>query len=337
MNAMVRDFAGCFNEDFLVQSAGYAQTMAQAVEPYLAARRSESMIMGFEGRPLYCARYDADDARGTAVMLHGFTECADKFEELIFSLLHAGWSALAYDQRGHGRSWRPEGLAEDTLVHVDDFSQYPRDLARVVAGPLKDMPKPWVLFAHSMGGAVAAQYLEARPNTFARAVLSSPMIAPDCMGVPLPGVYLICGGARLLGRDKKRVFFSKPYAGAEKFETSCATGRARFDWYEACRAAHPYARTNGPSYGWTRQSVGVTKEILAPGKPEQVKIPVRIYSASDDHTVLPGPQQAFAKRLPNGTFKTVNGAKHEIYRSADDVLFPWWRDVLTFLDGAREA
>ena len=29
----------------------------------------------------------------------------------------------------------------------------------------------------------------------------------------------------------------------------------------------------------------------------------------------------------------VNGAKHEIYRSPDSVLFPWWREILAFYAG----
>ena len=37
------------------------------------------------------------------------------------------------------------------------------------------------------------------------------------------------------------------------------------------------------------------------------------------------------RRLPSGQRFLIRGAKHEIYMSTDDVLFPWWHQVLEFL------
>jgi lysophospholipase len=47
--------------------------------------------------------------------------------------------------------------------------------------------------------------------------------------------------------------------------------------------------------------------------------------------VEPEAQEKMASRLPKGERKVVSGAKHEIYRSPDEVLFPWWREILAFL------
>ena len=47
--------------------------------------------------------------------------------------------------------------------------------------------------------------------------------------------------------------------------------------------------------------------------------------------MLPGPQKSFIDRIRDGEHRVVAGAKHEIYRSDDAVLFPWWHEVLTFL------
>ena len=319
------------NPDGLARSEGYAGTMDEVVLPYIAARRTDEIIAGDGGRPLFTSRFDADAPRGTAVIVHGFTENADKFAELIHSLLKNGMSVLAYDQRGHGRSWRADGLDDISLTHVDHFGEYVRDMEIVCRTRLAGMPKPWVLFSHSMGGAVSALFLEAHADVFARAALCSPMIAPDRGGLPLWAGRLLCRAQKAMGKGKKRVFFSKPYAGPEAFETAVASGRARFDWYEALRAATPQFRNNGPSYGWTLEALNVTDAILAPGAVERIAIPVRMYTAGDDHTVMPDAQRAFADRLRSGARTVVDGAKHEIYRSGDDVLFPWWRDVLAFL------
>lgn len=320
-----------FNPDGLALSRGYAETMEKSVLPYINARRTDAVIEGDGGRPIFTSRFDAGAPRGTAVIVHGFTENADKFSEIIHSLLRNGFSVLAYDQRGHGRSWRADGVTDISLTHVDQFDEYVRDLEIVCDRVLSAMPKPWVLFCHSMGGAVSALFLERHPDVFARAAMCAPMIAPDRGGVPLGASRLLCRAAKAVGKGKKRIFFSKPYAGAEDFATSCAAGRERFDWYEALRVATPSFQNNGPSYGWTLESLNVTERILAPGEVEKIAVPVRVYTAGNDTTVMPDAQAKFAARLKNGTRTVVEGAKHEIYRSADDVLFPWWHEILTFL------
>ena len=45
---------------------------------------------------------------------------------------------------------------------------------------------------------------------------------------------------------------------------------------------------------------------------------------------------AFIARVRDGSRAVVEGAKHEIYRSNDGVLFPWWHEVLEFLRGGSD-
>ena len=325
---------GHFNEDGLVLSESYADTMESEVLPFLKARGKNQTVEGQGGKPLYCVRWDADSPRGTVLVLHGFTECVGKFSEVIYSLLQNGFSVLAYDQRGHGRSWREDRVKDDlSLTHVSHFSEYVLDLEKVCGEALRDMPKPWMIFAHSMGGAVTGLFLENHPDVFSRAALCAPMIAPNTKGVPLLAGKLLCRGAKLVGLGKKRIFMSKPYDGPEDFDTSCATGRERFDWYDALKAATPEYYNNGPTYTWTLESMNVTKKLLAPGAPEKIACPVRLYTADDDNSVMPEEQKLFIDRVKNGERVFVKGSRHEIYRSTDDVLFPWWHDVLAFLKG----
>ena len=323
-----------FNPDGLVLSDGYADTMNSRVLPKLAGLRRDAVIGGDGGKPLFCSRFDAESPAGTVLIVHGFTENADKYSELIHSLLHSGYSVVAYDQRGHGRSWRDPAISDISLTHVDRFGEYVRDLDIVCDRLLGDMPKPWLLFAHSMGGAVASLFLERRSGVFARAALCAPMIAPNLGGLPAGAAKLMCGIAEKLGMGRKRIFASKPYDGPEDFATSCAAGRERFDWYDALRAATPVFQNNGPTYGWTREAIRASEEVLAPGAVEGIDIPVRLYTAERDSSVMPDAQEAFAKRLRNGRRTPVKGSRHEIYRSADQVLFPWWREILGFY---REA
>ena len=320
-----------FNEDGLALSGNYAETMNGVVMPALAKIRKDQTLSGAGGKPLFVSRFDAENPRGTILVLHGFTENADKFAELIYSLLQNRWSVLAYDQRGHGRSWRPEGLKDNSLTHVDRFSEYIRDLEIVCQQVLKKMPAPYGIFAHSMGGAVAARFLELHDGeVFSRAVLCAPMIACQRGGLPYFVGKAMCRGMKMIGKGKERIFMFKPFAGPEDFATSCASGRERFDWYDALRVATPEFQNNSPSYSWTLNALGISQKLLFPGAAEKITIPVMLYGAEDDNQVIPKAQEMFIRRLKKGKMKVVPGSKHEIYRSPDAVLFPWWKEILGF-------
>ena len=315
----------------LVYSDDYADTMNNLVLPSLKKRVRPVTVRGAGDKPIAAFRYDADRPRGTVVVIHGFTECAEKFSELTCSLLHSGYSVLTCDQRGHGASWRDERLGGDmSLTHVDSFQEYVDDLGALCNQVLKQMPRPWYIFAHSMGGAVTCCFLEDHPGVFEKAVLCAPMIAPQVGGIPLPAARAMCHAATLLGMGWKRVSLRQPYAGPEDFATSCATGQARFAWYDDLRVRTERYHNSAPTWSWTLEAFRVTDRLLTSGRPEGVKIPVMLYTAERDEQVMPEAQAKFAARLPHGQRKIVPGSKHEIYRSTDEVLFPWWREILTF-------
>lgn len=325
-----------FNEDGLVLSENYADTMENVVLPWLKQREKTQTVAGQEEKPLCCVSYDADAPKGTVLVLHGFTECAEKFSEVIYSLLQNGFSVVAYDQRGHGHSWRDDAAKKDvSLTHVSDFNEYEQDLLAVCGAVLKKMPKPWMIFAHSMGGAVTGLFLERHPDVFSRAALCAPMIAAN-LGMPRLVVTGLCHLFKLFGQGKRRVFVSKPYSGPEDFNTGFATSRERFDWYDKVKHDHKEYWNNGPSYSWTLEAIRVNRWLLAPGAVEKIACPVKLYTAENDTSVLPEPQKQFIGRVKRGEWALVKGAKHEIFRSTDDVLFPWWHDVLAFLKKGAE-
>ena len=320
-----------FNEDYLVSSPSYSEVMDSSVIPWLQAREKASTVTGYENRPMYCVSYSADNPAGTVLIVHGFTENAYKYSELIWSLLHHHFSVIAYDQRGHGRSWRDEGVPDPSVTHVGRFSEYVDDLRCVCDSLLPHMPRPYFVFAHYMGGAVASLFLEKYPDVFSAAVLSAPMIAPNIRGVPVLLASALGVFAKMLGKQKDNPFFMKRYTGPEDFETSCATDPARFEWYDNAKSAHTEFRNSVPSYQWSLESMHVTNKILAPNGPEGIVCPVILFTADSDYSVLPEPQKEFINRVPHGRQVFVPGSRHEIYRSVNQVLFPWWHEVIGFL------
>lgn len=319
-----------FNDDYLVRSPFYRNTMNNTVLPWLKEKECVSEIRGYDGRSLYCVSYHADEPVGTVLIVHGFTENAYKYAELIWSLLHLHFSVIAYDQRGHGRSWRDEDVADPSITHVDHFTEYVYDL-KMISDTFRPVSSlPFFVFAHSMGGAVVSLFLEQYRDVFSAAVLSSPMIAPHTGGVPAPVVSAVCIIAKILGKRKKNPFFMKTYSGPENFDTSCATDPERFAWYDELKASVTAFQNSVPSYQWSYEALHVTEKILAPNAPEKIACPVLLFSAETDSSVLPIPQKNFIDRVKDGKRIMVKGSRHEIYRSADNVLFPWWQQVISF-------
>ena len=160
----------------------YSDFMTRTASPYIAHRRTVRELVMRDGKKLYGESYSAENARGTVFILHGFTENAAKYGEVIYRFLRENFCVFIYEQRGHGRSHR--AVADKTLTHIDRFEEYVEDFETVLE-QAADMPKPYFLFSHSMGGAVSALFMEKHPGVFGKAVMSSPMIAPTHGNMPL--------------------------------------------------------------------------------------------------------------------------------------------------------
>ncbi len=323
-----------FNGDYLIKSSAYETTMNDIVLPGLKKVQEDRTIPGKDQFPLFCSVFRASDPCGTVLVLHGFTENAYKYSELIWSLLQNQFNVVAYDQRGHGRSGRSEGLSHPSVTHVDRFEDYVEDLRIICKTVLPGLTRPWTIFAHSMGGAVTSLFLEQDHSTFSAASLCAPMIAPNT-GVPTVLASVMCRFFCLIGQGKKHPFFMKPYSGPENFETSCASDPVRFAWYDAVKASHQDFWNSIPTYRWTVESIGVPRKILSAGAPESIVCPVLLSTAETDSSVLPEPQKQFIERVSEGKRIFVKGSRHEIFRSPDAVLFPWWHEVLLFLKEAQ--
>ena len=322
-----------FNKEFLVSSPEYSSVMNDFIIPELKKVETDKTIAGINGCPLFCSVFYAKNPCGTVLVLHGFTENAYKYSELIWSLLNNHFNVIAYDQRGHGRSGRVSGLSDPSVTHVDRFEEYVEDLSIVCRTVLAEMPKPWTIFSHSMGGAVTALFLEKFHDVFSAASLCAPMIAPNTI---VPGFIasVMSRIACFIGLGKHHPFFMKTYNGPEDFASSCATDYARFKWYDDVKHSREDFQNSIPSYRWTNESVAVTRKILSANAPESITCPILLSTAGQDYSVMPEPQKQFINRVPKGRQIIVNNSRHEIYRSENAVLFPWWHEVLTFLKEA---
>ncbi|MDP3703838.1 MAG: lysophospholipase [Candidatus Omnitrophota bacterium] len=113
---------------------------------------------------------------GTIVLVHGGGEHAGRYEETATRLNREGFSVVAPDLRGHGRSPGQRG-------HVLRFEEYLEDVAACLERDVPADQRPPILLGHSLGGLVCTYYAIKYPAAIRCLVLSSPLWG---LNVPVP-------------------------------------------------------------------------------------------------------------------------------------------------------
>ncbi len=327
-------------KNFVLSEEKYFEEMRQRVLPYLVQRRKELWLEREPGKRQYCVRYLADEPVGTVVISHGFTETAEKYQEVVWYFLTHGYHVYVPEHCGHGYSYR---LVEGdlSLVHVDHYERYVADLLAVAERAAKEQKGlPLFLYAHSMGGGVGAAVLSRQPELFARAVLSSPMIRPLTAGVPWPLAKLLAGALCGIGRADRYVPGGHAFDGKETFEDSASTCRERFEFYQKRRNEEPLYQMSAASCGWLHEAARLNRYLQTDGW-RRVGTPLLIFQAEDDSFVWGSEQERFAEKVNrNGRTSArlvrVPETKHEIFNSSSNVLEQYWQEIFEFIGSGTE-
>jgi alpha-beta hydrolase superfamily lysophospholipase len=135
-------------------------------------------IVSFDGTALKCLVRE-NGCKKWLIVTHGLGEHMGRHEYML-KLFSQTFNIALYDLRGHGRSGGP-------TAYVEDFNYFSKDLQAVldflrIEFNLKD----YVLFGHSMGGLITADYMQnmvKRDQYPEKVFLSSPAVgAPGVMG-----------------------------------------------------------------------------------------------------------------------------------------------------------
>lgn len=320
----------------IISETGYRDRMDREVVPFLEKSRHCGFFSPEDGRipvsKVYFESYRREDARGVVVIVHGFTESAEKYVEMIYYFLQAGHQVYIMDLRGHGRSVREQN--DLSLVHIGRYQQYLTDLEYMAENVVscEDRALPMYLYGHSMGGGIAAAFMEWKPETFSRAVLSSPMIRPLTGGIPIGIVCGIAGIGARLGKGGRYVPGHHAFRGDETFESSASTSAERFAYYARKRQKEKLFQTNGASYSWLREAARMSNYILKKKNCRKIIGKVLVFQAEQDDYVDKAAQDLFVSRVSGARLAPAAGTKHEIYMSDDEHMRRYVGEVLEFFD-----
>ena len=116
-------------------------------------------------RSIWVREWKVDKPTAYIFISHGLGEHGGRYNELALHFNGLGYTVVAHDHFGHGKSSGKYG-------HVEHFNVYSDDLNTVVNHYSTDLPK--YLLGHSLGAVIASGYETRYPGTIKKLILTSP-------------------------------------------------------------------------------------------------------------------------------------------------------------------
>ena len=297
----------------------------------------ESVIEGFfaaeDGAEIHYYYAVHPQEKASIVISHGFCEFFAKYHELSYYLYQMGYSIFFLEHRGHGYSKRE--VPEIDMVYIKSYDRYVEDLKCFVDQVVtkKSQTKKYILYAHSMGGAVGALFLEKYPDFFTKAVLSSPLMQMYFQGIPDIAVKALLVWSVIVHWNTRYVPKQHGYDGIYAFAESSTLSESRYAYAFHQREVIPEYRTYGGCYSWTRATIAATKKLQRNAK--RVQIPVLLFQAGRDSMVMPKGQEIFVERSGNTRMVRYEDSKHEIFNATSKIREAYYQEIYTFLEAQR--
>lgn len=131
---------------------------------------SDASFRSGSGANIFYRSWTPAEPRVVTLLVHGLAEHSGRYSDFACFFADAGIATVALDLPGHGRSDGKRG-------HVRDFREYTDALGALLSLTRQANPDiPFVLFGHSMGGLIAADFLLQHQDEFVAAVLTGPAI-----------------------------------------------------------------------------------------------------------------------------------------------------------------
>lgn len=272
------------------------------------------------------------------LLVNGRLESYIKYQELAFNLYQQGYSVYLYDHRGQGFSGRM--LSDPHKGYVQHFADYVTDLKtfhdRVV---LADQPNQLYLLSHSMGGAIAAHYLQQYPQDFKAAVLASPMFGIELGALPTWLArfitWLMEWTTQLLGIESPYAPSQGPYEARPFVDNELTHDATRYGQFRAVYQSYPEVQLGGPTSSWIHQALDFAEQAVVAGS--DIRTPVLILQSGADTVVRNDQQELFCQQMSAANHPCagerpliIAGARHELFNESDEYRIPALNATLDF-------
>lgn len=269
-----------------------------------------------DGRDLRYARLPANAPHGTAILLQGRNEAAEKYFETMQDLAKLGFGSVTLDWRGQGASSR---LLRNPLTgHVPSFDAYVQDLDQFFREVvLPDCRPPYHILAHSMGGLIALLASPLMINRVQRMVLLAPLLQFQ-ERMPQNRIHLLSRICCSMGFGSRFFPGTRNRGQLVAFAGNQATSdQRRYERNLKLAKTFPELTIGGPSAAWVRSACDAMRRVAEPSFMAANRIPTLFIAAGSDKVVATAAIERYARRIRSGHSLTIDGARHELLQESD--------------------
>jgi lysophospholipase len=261
-------------------------------------------------------------ARGTVIVFAGRTEFIEKYFEVVGELQGRGFTVFIMDWRGQGLSERE--LPNSLKGHLVSFDDPVADLDIALRRFGAQLPRPHLVLAHSMGGAIALRALQTNRMVAEGALFSSPMWGVSSLRGLAEDFTRFCNAIGLGGLFAPGV---ERTWRKQSFQRNALTGdRRRYARGQDLVAQEPRLALAGPTIGWAFAAIETLAALKQPGVLAHLRLPIVVLSAGKETIVDNRAHAVIAGALPNCRLLPFPNARHEILMETDDIRARFWEE-----------
>ena len=271
----------------------------------------------------------ANDPVGTVFVFPGRADYIEKYGGLANFCLSNNLNVIAIDWRGQGLSERL--LDDKNIGHIEDFKNYQNDV-EVIINEAKDagLVKPWIIFAHSMGGLIGLRTLHDNP-VFEKVVFTSPMWGIQMPPILKSGASIIMSLISLIGKMETYAPTTSPETRIlnEEYEFNKLTSDIRnFKLLRQQLIQHPDLQIGGPSSAWV--SAALDEIEFQIGKEPPIT-PALCFLGEKEEIIDNLAAREFCKNWDSCDLISIPDAKHDLLMEKKMILHSLFEKLEKFI------
>lgn len=257
---------------------------------------------------------DASNAKGTVIVVPGFTATIDMTMREIVRINAAGYRVASIEYRGQGESYRP--LANPEKGYVESYAQLGADLA-AFAEHVRIADKPLFFFSISQGAHITMRMAGEQGLDVNAFSLIVPMIKVNSGDSDYSTMRTVVSVLRTIGLGNLyfpgqsgwpdgELVFGKPIP--------CNANPDTAQTREALFAERETLRTNGVTVSWLHETAASTEKLFDPEHTEAIAQPVQMFTAGVDALVDTPEAQRFCETLSDCELTHLAESRHCVTR-----------------------
>lgn len=298
----------------------------EIIKPFCERIEKSDYFTSFDNNKIHYLSYINDNARANILVVHGFTECARKMDEMAYYFFNEGYNVYSLDLRGHGLSYKD--TAPQYGIDIDDFDSYAKDVALFVKNVIcRENDFPIYSFSHSLGcTAVLLALIDDDNLPIEKLVMSSPMICGN-MGMPVGIAKAVATVITRLGKGKTPAPNKCVFDPIKINEDATSVQRGNHSIKQ--KVDNVEYQTCGPTFNWVLASIiACSKLIKNAGK---INNKMLVIKPQQDAQLLASYQDKFFSQCENVEEITIPNTHHEIFQSQTPELEIYLNKIFEFL------